>query len=186
MNGPAPRTVTIGGLPGTGTSTLCKLLEGRLGLPYHYAGAIFREEARRRGLSLADFGALCQKDPTIDEALDDRQLFLLKRGGLVMEGRLSGWLAQRHKVQALKVWVHCEEKERMRRLVQRDGGDLESQRELTWAREQSEADRYRRYYGVDLADMSFYDLVLDSTQLTPEQLADKVQAALAKTQQETA
>ncbi|MES2155870.1 MAG: cytidylate kinase family protein [bacterium] len=172
-------TVTVGGLPGTGTSTLCKLLSERLQMPYHYAGAIFREEARRRGLSLADFGALCQKDPAIDEALDDRQLFLLKRGNLIMEGRLSGWLAHRHRLNALKVWVSCEEKERMRRLVQRDGGDLESQRELTWAREQSEADRYRRYYGVDLKDMAYYDLVLDSTGLKPEELADRVQAALA-------
>lgn len=175
-------TITVGGLPGTGTSTLCKLLSERVAMPYFYAGAIFREEARRRGLSLADFGALCQKDPSIDEALDDRQLFLLKKGNLIMEGRLSGWLAQRHKVPSLRVWVNCDEKERMRRLVQRDGGDLESQRELTWAREQSEADRYRRYYGVDLKDMGYYDLVLDSTGLGPEQLVARVEEALAQVQ----
>jgi predicted cytidylate kinase len=172
-------TVTVGGLPGTGTSTLCKLLSDRMAIPYFYAGAIFREEARRRGLTLADFGALCQKDPSIDEALDDRQLFLLKKGGLIMEGRLSGWLAHRHRLPALKVWVHCEEKERMRRLVQRDGGDLESQRALTYEREQSEADRYRRYYGVDLRDMGYYDLVLDSTTTKPEELVEKVLAAAA-------
>jgi len=151
-----------------------------LALPYHYAGAIFREEAKRRGLSLADFGALCQKDPSIDEALDDRQLFLLKRGSLIMEGRLSGWLAWRHKLGAQLVWINCDEKERLRRLVQRDGGDLETQREATWAREQSEADRYRRYYGVDLKNMGYYDLVLDSTGMTPEQLAERVQFALAE------
>ncbi len=173
-------TVTVGGLPGTGTSTLCKLLQERLGIPYHYAGAIFREEAKRRGLSLADFGALCQKDPSIDEALDDRQLFLLKRGNVILEGRLSGWLAQRHRLTALKIWIHCDEKERVRRLVQRDGGDLETQREATWAREQSEADRYQRYYGVDLKEMSYYDLVLDSTGTTPEQLAERVQFSLAE------
>lgn len=177
-------TVTVGGLPGTGTSTLCKLLQERTGMPYHYAGAIFREEARRRGLTLADFGALCQKDPAIDEALDDRQLFLLKRGHVIMEGRLSGWLAHRHRLPALKVWVHCEEKERMRRLVQRDGGDLESQRELTWSREQSEADRYLRYYGVDLKNMAYYDLVLDSTALAPERLAERVQVALEQVREQ--
>lgn len=173
------RTVTVGGLPGTGTSTLCRLLADRLQLPYTYAGALFREEAKRRGMSLAEFGALCQKDPSIDEALDDRQIFLLKRGNLILEGRLSGWLSQRHRVPALKVWVVCDEKERLRRIVQRDGGDLQSQAEATWAREQSEADRYRRYYGVDLKDTSFYDLVLDSTRAAPEVLADQVLAALA-------
>jgi len=173
-------TVTIGGLPGTGTSTLCKLLEQELQLPYVYAGAIFREEARRRGLTLQEFGALCQKDPSIDEALDDRQIGLLRKGNLILEGRLSGWLAARHRIPAFKVWVTCDSKERMRRLVQRDGGDLESQQKLTEAREASEADRYRRYYGADLNDLSRYDLVLDSTRTPPEELARLVREGLAK------
>lgn len=174
-----PLTVTIGGLPGTGTSTLCRLLKDRLSLPYTYAGALFREEATRRGLTLAEFGALSQRDPSIDAALDDRQIFLLKRGGLILEGRLSGWLANRHRIPAVKVWVRCDESERIRRIVDRDGGTIEQQADATWAREQSEADRYRRYYGVDLADVSFYDLVLDSTHTLPDALATKVEEAVA-------
>ncbi len=176
--GPAPLTITVGGLPGTGTSTLCKLLKDSLGLPYTYAGHIFREEANRRGLSLAEFGALCQKDPSIDAALDDRQIYLLRKGGLILEGRLSGWLAQRHRLPALKVWVRCDEAERIRRIVDRDGGTLEAQADATWAREQSEQDRYRRYYGVHLGDLSFYDLVLDSTHTLPAGLAAQVEAAV--------
>ena len=174
---PAGLTVTVGGLPGTGTTTLCALLEKRLGLPYQYAGHMFREEAKRRGLSLAEFGALCQKDPSIDEALDDRQIYLLRRGGLILEGRLSGWLANRHRIPALKVWVTCDEKVRVTRIVARDGGTVEQQADLTAAREQSEADRYRRYYAADLADTSFYDVVLDSTHQSPEALAAQVEAA---------
>ena len=174
-------TITVGGLPGTGTSTLCKLLAERTKIPYIYAGALFREEARRRGMSLAEFGALCQKDPTIDQALDDRQIGLLKRGDIILEGRLSGWLANRHKVDALTVWITCENKERIRRLVQRDGGTSDEQLKMTEAREASEADRYRRYYGADLNDMSKYDLVLDSTATAPERLLEKVLAALAAT-----
>ena len=174
-----PLTITVGGLPGTGTTTLCRLLESRLKLPYTYAGALFREEAKARGMSLADFGALCQRDPSVDAALDDRQLFLLRKGGLVLEGRLSGWLANRHKLGAVKVWVVCEETERLRRIVDRDGGTLKEQADATWAREQSEADRYRRYYGVDLKDQSFYDLVLDSTHQRPEELAARIEAVVA-------
>lgn len=172
------QTITVGGLPGTGTSTLCKLLHEKLGLPYHYAGALFREEAKTRGLSLADFGALCQRDPGIDKALDDRQLGLLRRGNLIMEGRLSGWMASRHKIPAFKVWLTCQDKERIRRLVQRDGGNEADQRQATEAREASEADRYRRYYGADLNDTSKYDLVLDSTSMSPQQLLEAVLARL--------
>ncbi len=190
MSGPgaAPRglTVTVGGLPGTGTTTLCRLLQEQLGIPYTYAGALFREEAKARGMSLAEFGALSQRDPSIDERLDDRQLHMLRKGGLILEGRLSGWLANRHKLPAVKVWVRCDEAERLRRIVDRDGGTLQEQADATWAREQSEADRYRRYYGVDLKDTAFYDLVLDSTHKMPQQLADEVKALVAQQQHHAA
>jgi len=175
-------TVTVGGLPGTGTTTLSRVLAERLGIPHHYAGALFREEAKRRGLTLPEFGTLSQRDSSIDAALDDRQIFLLKRGNLVLEGRLSGWLAQRHRIPALKVWTTCDEAVRLRRIVDRDGGTLEEQADLTWEREQSEADRYRRYYGVDLKDHSFYDLVLDSTHTLPDPLADQVLERLRELQ----
>lgn len=188
MSAPAPRglTVTVGGLPGTGTTTLCRLLQDQLGLPYTYAGALFREEAKARGLSLAEFGALSQKDPSIDERLDDRQVHMLRQGGLILEGRLSGWLANRYKLPAVKVWVHCDESERLRRIVDRDGGTLKEQADATWAREQSEADRYRRYYGVDLKDTGFYDLVLDSTHKLPQALADEVKRVVAEHQHHAA
>ncbi len=170
--------LTVGGLPGTGTSTLCRILEQRMGIPYVYAGQIFRDQAKARDMSLADFGALCQEDPAVDQALDDEQVRIMQRGDVLMEGRLSGYLAARHGVEALKVWVTCDEDERLRRIIERDGGDMATQRARTLAREASEADRYRRYYDIDLDDLSVYDLVLDSTNISPESLADAVQAAL--------
>lgn len=172
--------VTVSGLPGSGTTTLCKILQEETNLPYVYAGQIFRAEAERRGMSLADFGKLCEQDETVDQTLDREQEILLTDAadGLILEGRLSGWLAQKTEVSALKVWVSCDEGERLRRIVERDGGDLESQRGNTLEREQSEADRYMRYYGIDLTDTSPYDLVLDSTSTSPEELANQLLAAL--------
>lgn len=181
--GAGPRlTVTVGGLPGTGTSTLCQLLKDQLSLPYTYAGQLFREEASRRGLTLAEFGVLAQRDRNIDAALDDRQIGMLRAGGLILEGRLSGWLAQRYRIPAVKVWLVCDESVRITRIAKRDGGTIQEQADATWEREKSEADRYRRYYGVDLSDTSFYDLVLDSTHLLPQRLADQVEETVAAVQ----
>lgn len=171
-------TITVGGLPGTGTSTLCKNLQAETGLPYVYAGRIFRDEARRRGMDLAAFGALCERDPSIDHALDERQMELLQEGGLILEGRLSGWLAHLNRVHALKVWVVCDEPERIRRLVDRDGGTVAQQLDKTEARQRSEADRYFRYYGIDLGDLGPYDLVVDSTHKQPPQVLAEVLEAL--------
>lgn len=171
-------TVTVGGLAGTGTSTLCRLLAAHLDLPYTYAGSLFREEAARRGLSLADFGELCQQDPSVDRTLDDRQLQLLREGGVLLEGRMAGWLAEHHGVDAFTVWVVCEEDERMRRITERDGGDVQAQREHTLGREASERARFLEYHGADLADLGIYDLVVDSTRMTPTALSEAVLAGM--------
>ncbi len=55
-------TITVGGLAGTGTSTLSRRLAERLGLPYVYTGGLFREEAARRGLTLDEFSQLTRRD----------------------------------------------------------------------------------------------------------------------------
>jgi len=169
-----PLTVTVGGLAGTGTSTLCRLLAAHLDLPYTYAGALFRQEAARRSMTLAEFGQLCQDDPAVDRSLDDRQLELLQAGGVLLEGRMAGWLAAHHDVDAFTVWVVCDEDERMRRIAGRDGGAVAEQRERTLAREASEHARFASYHGADLTDLSIYDLVLDSTTREPSTLVEAV------------
>lgn len=169
-------TITVGGLAGTGTSTLCRELRDRTALPYAYAGQLFRDEAAARGMTLAEFSRLSERDPAMDRALDARQVALLREGGLILEGRLAGWLAYREELPALKVWVICDEDVRMGRVTERDGDDVGVQRTVTLAREASEADRYRRYYDIDLGDFTPYDLVLDSTDAAPQELADRVLA----------
>jgi predicted cytidylate kinase len=169
-------TITVGGLPGTGTSTLCKLLEAELSLPYVYAGQLFRAAAAEHGMNLAEFGKLCQADPAVDQALDARQLELLRGEPLILEGRLSGWLAWHNEIPAFKVWATCDQGERLRRITERDGCDVAAQHAKTLAREASEADRYLRYYDADLSDLTGYDLVLDTTLLGPEAVADAVLA----------
>jgi cytidylate kinase len=129
-------------------------------------------------MTLAEFNTLAQADPAVDRALDSRQLELLRGGGVILEGRLSGWLAHHHGIPAFKVWVVCAEEERARRLVERDGGDLPSQLRAIRDRAGRETERYRRYYGADLEDLSIYDLVLDSTRTPPEELRDRVLGAL--------
>jgi len=166
--------VTVGGLPGTGTSTLCRLLERELGLPYVYAGQIFRQESASRGMSLAELNELAGRDDSVDRALDERQLDLLRHGNVILEGRMSGWLASHNEIPAFKVWLTCDEDERIRRLVDRDGGDFTEQREATRTRAAQEADRYRRYYGADPSDPSIYDLVMDSAGVEPQDLVKRV------------
>ena len=62
--------VTISGHPGSGTSTLVSLLCETKGWSSLNGGELFRQEAKRRNMSLADFGQLCKEDLEVDRQLD--------------------------------------------------------------------------------------------------------------------
>lgn len=162
--------VTVSGLPGSGTSTLGRRIAQSLGLAHVDGGQVFRAMAAESDLDLADFGALAESDPAIDVELDTR---LARRGGegdVVLESRLAGWIATNEGLSALRVWVACEASERARRVADREGTDPSVARAQNDAREASEAERYRTYYAIDIADLSPYDLVLDSTSTTVDEL----------------
>lgn len=171
-------TITVGGLPGSGTTTACRRLKELLGLDYVYAGQIFRDLANEHGMNLAAFGRYCEDHPEVDRVLDARQLEVLRRGGCIVEGRLSGWIAVENDVPALTVWLWAPVDERAKRITRREGGDPKERRFEMLEREFSEAKRYKTFYGMDIDDQSFYDLVIKTQELTPEEVVDGILAAL--------
>ncbi|CAN5813214.1 AAA family ATPase [soil metagenome] len=171
--------VTLSGLPGSGTSTVARLLSAQLGIDHLDGGTAFRALAAERGMSLADFAALAERDDVIDRALDERLTERARAGEVLLESRLAGWLATRAGLPALRVWVACDDLERARRVGARDGHDSEAARRVNAEREASERARYLRYYGIELADLSIYDAVLDSTRIGPDELVAAIIDALA-------
>ena len=41
-------------------------------------------------------------------------------------------------------------------------------------REKSEANRYKSYYDINLSDTSIYDVIIDSSNMTPEEIVDTI------------
>jgi predicted cytidylate kinase len=167
-------TITISGLPGTGKTTVAKLLEQRLGLRYIYSGEIFRHLAQKYKMSLEEFGKYCESHREIDEELDQYQLGILRQGNVIVEGRLSGWLAYRNRIPAVKVLLHADIDIRAGRIVKREQGDVEKRKKEILKREKSEATRYKNYYGVDVSDSSIYDVIIDAGDKTPEQIMESI------------
>ena len=169
--------LTLSGLPGSGTSTVARLLAAELGLPHLDGGTVFRGLAAERGYSLAAFVQVAEGDESIDRALDDRLTERAREGDVLLESRLAGWLATRAGLPALRIWIACDDIERARRVGGRDGHDLDEAVTANRAREASERTRYQGFYGIDLDDLSIYDLVLDSEHTSPEALVDEIVAA---------
>jgi len=56
----------------------------------------------------------------------------------------------------------CPLEERVRRIAEREGRDMEEVDKETRFREENELRRFRKLYGVDLEDLSVYDLVVNT------------------------
>ena len=170
--------ITISGLPGSGTTTTGKLLADKLGVPFYSAGDIFRKMAREKNMTLEQFSAYAQKHEEIDMLIDSTQRELakkIKEG--VLEGRLSGWMVEDAD---LKVWLYAGERTRYERISKREGKSFEEISRVTRVREKSERERYRKFYGIDINDMSIYHLVLNSEKYSPEDMVEIIICALKR------
>jgi len=166
------RVVAIGGPPGSGKSTVGRLVAQRLGLTYTAAGELFRAEGRRRGMDVEEFGRYAEGHPEVDLELD-RAMQSLATPGRLLDSRLQGALCRRHGIPVHYVVVTASEAERARRVAGRDGQSVEEAHRRIAEREASERSRYLARYGIDLATEQ-PDLTVDSTRLPAESVAERV------------
>jgi len=160
--------VTVSGEIGAGKSTVARRLAAALGLRYLSTGEVFRDEARRRGLSLAELGRLAESDPTIDRALDTMQVEAARTGDILVDSRLSGWLIDGD----LRIWLRAALEVRAGRVAARDHVDLATALRDVQAREASEHRRYLEIYGIDPSDLSRYHVVVDTGKWSAEDIVD--------------
>jgi len=166
--------ITISGLPGTGTSTVSRLVAEALGLEHVDGGTVFRAMAAEHGVDVNQFSEIAESDPEIDLELDQRLAIRARAGDVVLESRLAAWIALSEGLAATKVWIDADEHERARRVAKREGVAEEVALTADRAREGSERQRYRTYYGIDIGDLTIYDLVIDSTTAGPEDVAKSI------------
>ncbi|WP_440952508.1 (d)CMP kinase [Methanococcoides sp. FTZ1] len=167
--------LTISGLPGSGTTTVGKLLAEHYSIKMISAGDVFRGLAKERGMTLAEFGSLAESDPSIDIEIDKRQSEIANTSdGLILEGRLAGHMAGN----ALKVWIKAPMEVRVKRIVEREGSSFDVRMAETVEREASEALRYKEIHSIDINDLSVYDIVIDSTRWDQFAITDILKQAI--------
>ena len=71
-------------------------------------------------------------------------------------------------------------KVRAQRIVKREGGDTKKRSDEIRIREQSENRRYKNYYNIDVSDLSIYDIVIDTSELSPEMILQKILDSMKK------
>lgn len=175
--------ITISGSLGSGKSTVAKLLAKKLGYKHYSMGDFQRELAKERGISLLELSKLEEKDKSLDKIVDQKQKDLGKKEDkFVIDSRL-GFHFIPHSV---KVFLDVDEKESAKRIFnhlrpgEKENATLEKTEENIRIRKQSEQKRYQEYYNLNLHDKANYDFVLDTTNISAEEVIQEILKHIGK------
>jgi cytidylate kinase len=180
----APLTgkISLAGDLGSGKSTVSEILIERLGATYYSTGAICRAIAAAHGMTIVEMNKYMETHPEIDHEIDDGLRALSdKDENLIIDSRMAWHFVK----DTFRVYMTTELEESAKRILRANrAGDhaatLAEMAEEIRARKASERLRYREQYGVDCKDLSNYDLVVDSTYASPEDVAGCILAAFAE------
>ena len=162
--------ITIGGLAGTGTTTLAEELSKRLEIPYISAGFIFREMAAEHGMSVLEFSEFAEGNDDIDKEIDKRQALKAKEAeNLIIEGRLSAFFVDNAD---LKICLVTPFDVRSKRISDREDKSVEVAKNEIIVREKSEALRYMEIHNIDISNMDVYDIVINTGTFNPEKVSE--------------
>lgn len=169
--------ITVSGPAGSGKSTLAASLAGELSYDHISGGDIFREIADERGLTPLELNRLAEEEDQIDRDLDKRLRSIAReKDNIVLESRLAGWMAGEYA--DLRLWLDAPLDVRAARIADREEKTVDRARRETEARGESEALRYQEYYGIEIDDLSIYDLVINTARWTPEGVLDLASRAV--------
>jgi CMP/dCMP kinase len=173
--------ITISGRPGSGKSAVASTVADVLGVRHMSAGDFMREMAAERGISILELSHLAEQDDAIDAEIDGRTRLLADSGeDFVIDARLGWHFAP----ESFKVFLDVHSEVAARRIygaqrgTERENVDLETTRAAVESRTASEISRYRDYYGLDYTNPSHYDLVVDTSDLTVDQVVERILAEL--------
>jgi len=162
--------IAISGKSGCGNTTVSRLLADTLGL--HFVNFTFRSLAKEKGLSMEEVLVLAAKDDRWDKEVDRRQVELARAGpGCVLGSRLAIWMLPEAD---LKVFLTARPEIRAKRIMAREGGCLKHIMEVTSARDIQDSERYLRIYNINNDDYSIADLVINTDEITPAEITEKI------------
>jgi cytidylate kinase len=150
-------------------------MKERYGFEIFSTGTINREYARRLGISTLELNKRLNDDPSLDHEIDGTVTKLSeerKDEKLIFDSRMAWHFAKN----TFKIFLTIDAMEAARRVMLNQRGAEEHYDTVEEAcqklveRSRVERDRFVDIYGVDYYDYNNFDIVVDTTSRTPEEV----------------
>ncbi len=170
--------ISICGELASGKGAVSEILMEKLGFTVYRNGDYFRMLGKQMGMDVTTFNIYVEGHPEIDRQIEYSATEYAKtHDNFVIDARL-GWYAV---PQSFKVYLKVDIDEAVKRAfydTKRKSSEsfntLEEQKEDMQKRYRLENERYYKLYNVRKEDESNYDIVIDTTNMTPEEVADLI------------
>lgn len=161
--------IAISGLTGVGKTTVAEIVAQELNVAHITFSMKFMAE--KMNISLIELQEIAKKDHNIDRKFDEIQLKEMEKvGNFVISTWLGPWLAKPD----FSVWLKTNDSIRFSRVAKRENISLQEAKKYVLKKDEQNFERYMNIYNIDISDHSMFDLELDTTDLTPEQVAKKI------------
>ncbi len=164
------RSIVISGPIASGSTTAAKLLSKILKIPYKSAGDFFREYMIKNNIPLPEK----EKIPDdVEKKVDEELTQLANDKSIIIDGLYTGYFA-RDIDHVFKVLLTCDEEERIKRALSRTHTHKETAEDVK-KRDAAHDAKFRKLYADEnFLDPKFFDLVIDTTDTTAEEVVDKI------------
>jgi cytidylate kinase len=171
--------IAISGFVGTGkTATAARVREllAEKGVEAEVIMPTFKDIAKERGIDLMEVQRMAEKDPSFDKVFDGQTLKMAaKAKNAIVASWLAIWII---KDADLKVFLYAPFEEKVRRIAARDGFNEEKAKRHIAEREEMNRKRYKKVYGIDIADYSAADVCINTSKFDVEGVARNIVSAL--------
>ena len=168
--------ISLAGDLGSGKSTVGAILKEKFGAEIVSIGRLQRSMAAEMGMDTCEFNRYQETHPEFDKIRDTRlSSYESLCGNFIFDSRMAWHFVP----SAFSVYLKCDIAEAAKRVAkagrsdERYSDEKEAADKLLLRRER-EKKRYADFYGVDITDMNNYDLVVDTTDKSVEEVAEAI------------